>query len=112
MIPVTVSEFGVTQAGDPVQLYTLLNKNGVMAEVITFGATLVKVITPDSAGRKADIVLGFDKLIDYETRSPFFGATTGRAANRIANGTFDLEGRPTSLRSTMAPTPCTAEDRL
>jgi len=39
---------------------------------------------PDKNGKLGDVVLGFDNLAQYESSSPFFGATTGRVANRIA----------------------------
>jgi aldose 1-epimerase len=41
----------------------------------------------------ANVALGFATLDDYVTsNSPFFGALIGRYANRIANGTFTLDG--------------------
>jgi aldose 1-epimerase len=39
------------------------------------------------------VVLGFDNLTDYETKSPYFGSITGRYANRIANARFNLNGQ-------------------
>lgn len=52
--------------------------------------TLLKV--PDRDGNLVDVVLGFDELEDYFTRSPYFGALVGRYANRIKGGTFELDG--------------------
>lgn len=103
MIPVTQSEFGTTKDGKPVILYTLTNKNGLIAKVMTYGATLTQMITPDRIGHRGDIVLGFDHFQDYEARSPFFGATTGRVANRIANATFDLDGQTYDLAANNGP---------
>jgi aldose 1-epimerase len=48
---------------------------------------------PDKDGQLADVVLGFDTLGEYEEKSPYFGCITGRYANRIARGTFELEGK-------------------
>jgi aldose 1-epimerase len=51
----------------------------------------------------ADIVLGFDNVDDYVKKSPFFGATVGRVANRIKNATFQLEGKTYKLNANNAP---------
>src|SRR5258707_15514472 len=47
---------------------------------------------PDRARRLADVVLGRDDLAGYLAVRRFLGATVGRYANRIANGSFDLDG--------------------
>lgn len=90
---VTKSAFGKTDDGTPVELYTLTNKNGLTAKVMTFGATLTELHVPDKAGKTGDVVLGFDKLDPYLKGHPFFGSTVGRVANRIAKGAFTLDGR-------------------
>src|SRR5690242_18779583 len=84
------SDYGKTQDGQPVEMYTLTNKNGMSAKVITYGAILTELDVPDRNGKSADIVLGFTDLNDYLTRNPFFGAIAGRYANRIAKGQFTL----------------------
>ena len=56
----------------------------------------------------ANVALGFAKLEDYLTKSPYFGNITGRYANRIAKGAFTLGGRPTSSPPTTDRTRCTA----
>lgn len=91
------SNFGLTKDGKQVALYTLTNSHGLVAKVMTYGATLVQFNVPDQYGHSGDIVLGFDRFSDYETKSPFFGATAGRVANRIAEGTFDLDGQTYDL---------------
>jgi len=88
----TVSAFGTTEDGKKVELFTLKNRNGVTAKVITYGATLTELLVPDKQGKLADVVLGFDDLRDYEKNSPYFGATIGRYANRIAGAEFKLNG--------------------
>jgi aldose 1-epimerase len=80
-----------------VQLYTLTNLHGIEAKIMTYGATLVSLKTPDRAGRMGNIVLGFDTLEPYLAGVPYFGATVGRYANRIANGRFVLDGKSHSL---------------
>ncbi len=95
--------FGVTADGQPVHRYTLKNSNGVTARLITLGATLTELHVPDRDGVFADVVLGFDNVEQYETQSPYFGCTTGRVANRIAGGTFELDGKTYTLATNNGP---------
>jgi len=91
--PVQTAPFGKTADGKPVVVYTLTNKNGLEARIMTYGATLVSLKTPDRAGHLADIVLGFDSVDPYVAGVPYYGATIGRFANRIANARFALNGK-------------------
>lgn len=86
------ADFGSTPEGQPIEIYTLVNRNGLRAKVMTYGATLTELHVPDRGGRLADIVLGFNKPEPYLKGHPFFGSTTGRYANRIAKGQFTLNG--------------------
>jgi aldose 1-epimerase len=89
---IQVADFGKTKEGDSVQRYVLANNKGVEAVVISYGATLVSLRSPDREGRPADIVLGYDSLDGYEQDKSFFGASIGRYGNRIAGGQFTLDG--------------------
>jgi aldose 1-epimerase len=62
------------------------------ARVMTYGAIIVSLQTPDRTGKLADVVLGFDNLDGYLHDPPYFGAIVGRYANRIAKGRFTLDG--------------------
>jgi aldose 1-epimerase len=55
-----------------------------------FGARLALLRAPDRDGVLADVVLG---AADPATDTTYLGATVGRYANRIAGGTFVLDGR-------------------
>jgi aldose 1-epimerase len=88
---VQVQSFGSID-GQPISSYTLRNKNGFEATVITYGATLVSLKTPDRRGHFADIVLGYDDVSGYANGKSYFGGTVGRYANRIANASFQLNG--------------------
>src|SRR4051812_25377768 len=57
--------FGKTPDGTAVDLYILTNANGIIAKIMTYGATLTELHVPDRAGKLADVVLGFDKLDGY-----------------------------------------------
>lgn len=86
------SLFGKTGCGKEIYLYSLENQKGMKAQVINYGAILVRLYVPDKNGKFEDIVLGYDKLEDYYGNSANFGATIGPNANRIANASFVLEG--------------------
>jgi len=89
---VTGARFGTIGARE-VQIYTLTNSHGIEARIATYGATLVSLKTPDHQGRFRNIVLGFDNLDHYLADGvPYFGATVGRFANRIASGRFTIDG--------------------
>jgi len=84
--------FGQMPDGTQVDVYTLVNGNGLTAKIINYGAILVSLEVPDRDGHVADVTLGFDNLDDYIERNAFFGATVGRYANRIGGAKFTLEG--------------------
>lgn len=94
---VETSKFGDLSNGTAVNLYTIKNKNGMAVKVTTYGATVTELWVPDRAGTLADIVLGYDKVDGYVGKTPWFGATVGRVANRIAKGKFTLDGKEYSL---------------
>src|ERR1700722_3669170 len=100
--PIENASFG--RAGDTnVQIYTLTNPHGIEARIMTYGAALVSLRTPDSPGRFSNIMLGFDTIDPYLAGVPYFGATVGRYANRIANGRFTLDGKSYQLPQNNGP---------
>ncbi len=84
--------FGALPDGTAVDIFTLTNAKGIEARVMTYGAILVSVRVPDREGKLVDVCLGFDDLAGYLGTHPYFGATVGRYANRIAKGRFTLGG--------------------
>jgi aldose 1-epimerase len=95
--------FGQTKEGQAVEIYTLTNRNGLTAKVMTYGATLTELIVPDRSGKPGNIVLGFDRLEPYLAGVPYFGSTIGRVGNRIAKGTFRLNGKTYKLATNNGP---------
>ena len=89
--------FGNLADGTPVYSFTLTNTHGASAKVLTYGATLNELWIPDRTGKLADVVLGFDQIKGYVGNHPWFGATVGRVANRIAKGKFTLYGKEYTL---------------
>lgn len=101
--PPSVAPFGKLSDGTPVEQYTLTNGKGLVAKVITYGALLTELQTPDRHGKLGDIVLGFDNLDSYVKGHPYFGATIGRVGNRIAKGKFTLAGQTYTLAANNGP---------
>ncbi len=96
--------FGKTADGTPVELYTLANANGMIAKIMTRGATIVELHVPDKDGKLVDVVNGFDDVAGYESEAnQYFGCTTGRVANRIAEGKFKLDGKEHTLAVNNGP---------
>ena len=58
--------FGKTEDGQQTYLYLLTNKNGMEAAITNYGGTVVTLKVPDRKGKVDDVVLGYDKLEDYE----------------------------------------------
>lgn len=76
-----------------VKQFKWINRNNMETQVITYGATITKIIVPDKDGKLEDVVLGFDDLHGYENeRNPNIGCTIGRVANRISGGKFMIGG--------------------
>src|SRR5262249_48279476 len=71
--------YGALPDGTKVTAYTLTNKNGLKAKIITYGGIVTELHVPDKDGKLADVVLGFDDLKGYLSGgSPYFGCITGR----------------------------------
>ncbi len=95
--------FGKTSDGSSVDLFTLTNSEGNIVQLTDYGAILVSVQVPDRDGKRANVNLGFDNLKGYLDGNPFFGATVGRYANRIAKGKFRLDGTDYTLAVNNGP---------
>jgi len=98
---VTSLPFGKMPDGTPVEIYTL-SDGAYEARIMTYGGVVVSLKAPDRNGKPADVVLGFDDVDGYVANfngssDAFFGAIIGRYANRIAHGSFTLDGVKYSL---------------
>lgn len=89
---VTKTAFGTAPDGTAVDLYTL-KSDGIEASIMTYGARVVSIKTPDRDGKVANVVLGYSALDGYVAdKSTYFGAIVGRYGNRIAFGKFSIDG--------------------
>jgi aldose 1-epimerase len=98
---VTSQPFGKMPDGTPVEIYTL-SDDACEVRIATYGGIVVSIKTPDRSGKLADVVLGFDDIDGYVANfngpgDAFFGALIGRYANRVAHGSFVLDGKKYSL---------------
>jgi aldose 1-epimerase len=94
---ITKASFGSLADGTPVDIYTLTNSRGMEVKILTYGGILQSIKVPDRHARFTNVTLGFDNLADYVAKSPYFGCITGRYANRIAKGQFQLNGQTYQL---------------
>jgi aldose 1-epimerase len=90
---VTSAPFGKLPDGSAVTAYTLTDAQ-LTVRIMTFGAHILSIDAPDKAGKKADLVLGYNDLAGYVAdNKTYLGSVVGRYGNRIAKGTFQLDGK-------------------
>ena len=86
--------------GQDVFEYTLQNKTGMQVQLLTYGAAITNIVTPDKYGKMSSVVLGLDSLSHYAGKeNSLMGSTVGRVANRISNRKFTLDGQEYTLSS-------------
>lgn len=93
----TVDAFGTMPDGTSVKRFVLATSEGVSLAVISYGAIVTSIRTPDRQGRFGEVTLGYDDLAGYLCDRSYLGAIIGRCANRIAGGRVVLDGRRVEL---------------
>ncbi|MEO7060619.1 MAG: aldose epimerase family protein [Lapillicoccus sp.] len=79
--------------GTPVYAHTLdTGQGGLALTVLELGATVDALVVPDRHGHRRDVVLAPPSIADRLASDAYLGSTVGRYANRIAGGTFVLDG--------------------
>ena len=114
-LSITRASWG-TANGQPVDLYTLRNGNGMIVKITNFGGVVQSIWVPDRTGGLKDVALGFPKLSDYVndftvpnwpaaggSGDTYFGGIIGRYANRIANHSFTLNATTYNLVGNNGP---------
>ena len=93
-----------TFEGQPVSRWTLTGEQGFAVVVLSYGGIIQSVQAPDRNGELANVTLGFATLQDYvSANTPYFGALTGRYANRLAEGSFPLDGHTIQVSQNTPP---------
>lgn len=91
---VTSKNWGKCPAtGAEITLYRITNAHGAYVELSNVGAGIVSVVVPDRDGKMDDVTIGYPVAESYFGDGPCSGKTPGRYANRIAKGTFTLDGK-------------------
>lgn len=85
--------YGKTTDGKEVYAFTITNKKGAFVELVSYGATLNKIVVPDKNGNMADVLVGFDTMEGQELCTDSQGRTVGRVANRIAGCGITVDGK-------------------
>jgi aldose 1-epimerase len=86
------SAYGTLPDGSSVRRYTLAGR-AIEVGILTYGGAIDRIDVPDSAGNRANVVLGYADLAGYVRGKAYFGALIGRYGNRLAGGRFVLDGR-------------------
>ena len=76
-------DWGTTQKGEKVRLFTLTGKGGMVARITNFGGVVVDLMVPDRHGKPVNVVLGYDDFATYE-KGGVYSALIGRYANRLS----------------------------
>ena len=91
-VKLTTQAYGEFE-GQPITEYTLTNAHGMQVGIINYGGALTKIITQAKDSSWGDVLTGYDSLSGFtQTTNPYFGALIGRFANRIAKGTYKVDG--------------------
>ncbi|MDO6444447.1 aldose epimerase family protein [Colwellia sp. 1_MG-2023] len=98
LVRIIEDSFGQLSNGESASLFTLTNRQGMQVKITNFGGIIVSILAHDKTQRLADIVLGYDRVSDYEKDSYYLGAVIGRYAGRIEQGQFELDGELHQLK--------------
>ncbi|MCM4160191.1 galactose mutarotase [Antarcticibacterium flavum] len=84
------------------KIYELENSNGMILRILNLGAAVFQLLVKDHKGKLIDVAVGPKEpetfiTTTYEEENRCFGASVGRYAGRISNGTFQLEGKEYQL---------------
>ena len=94
---IEIVSLGKTNDGQSVTGYMLQNEAGMKVLISDLGGTICQLHAPDRNGQLADVVCGYDSVEAQQASSGYVGSLIGRYGNRIANATFDLEGKTYTL---------------
>ena len=98
---ITRQDWGATDKGEKVELFTLKGAKGLEARITNFGGRVVDLYVPNAHGGKTDVELGFDDFQSYYRKDSIYGALVGRYVGRISHGgSFPLNGKIYQLEKT------------
>lgn len=100
---ISKAPFGTLPDGTAVDLYTMVNANGMEVRASNYGGIITALLVPDASGKLGDVVLGLKSFDDYVKNPPYFGAIIGRYGNRIAKGQFKIDDQTYKLPKNDGP---------
>ena len=100
---ISKAPFGTLPDGSNVDLYTMVNANGMEVRATNYGGIITALRVPDGDGNIGDVTLGMNSLDDYLKGSPYFGAIIGRYGNRIGKARFKLDDKTYKLPANDGP---------
>jgi len=70
--------------------FLLKNKINTQVEILDYGCRIINLLIPDSNGNSIETVLRYKNLVDYDKDTNYLGCTIGRYANRILEGSIEI----------------------
>lgn len=90
---ISKQSFGFLPDGEEVFIIKMKNHRGIEVEIITYGAIIKAIKTPDLGGNFEDIVLGKDNLQGYLEDDSCLGAVAGPVVGRIGKAHAVISGK-------------------
>ncbi len=78
-------------------LYVTLHNRNITVELTNIGCAIIAIYMPDRKGNRKNVVAGYEDVLQYQGNKDYFGVIVGRYANRIAGGSFCLDGKQYQL---------------
>lgn len=98
------ADFQKNIGGKETDLFILRNDNGAEMAVTNYGGALLAIMVPDKNGKLANVVQGHDNIESViNSPEPFLSTLVGRYGNRIAKGSFLLDGKEYKLTINNGP---------
>ena len=95
---IEVKDYGMTSDGQQVKQYVLVNKQGMKAILLNYGAVITELHVPDGKDGFVDVVWGYDSIAGYEVNTPGLGSAIGRNANRIGKAQITINSKVYELQ--------------
>jgi len=101
---ITARDYGRLPDGRAVHEYRLDNGRGLVLTALDWGGIVTGLWLPDFSGRIDNVVLSLASLEAYLAGAgSHLGVIAGRYANRIAGGSFELDGQRHALATNDGP---------
>src|SRR5688572_18303469 len=100
---ISKAAFGTLPDGTNVDLYTMVNANGMEVRATNYGGIITALLVPDGSGKVSDVTLGMSSFDGYTKNSPYFGAIIGRYGNRIGKARFKIDDQTFKLPANDGP---------